>query len=320
MTASDPDPARETYRIGAVARLTGIPPDTLRAWERRYQVVAPGRAEGRFRLYSRNDIARLALIKRLVDSGHAIGSVARLSTAQLQARLGAQGDAVAVDEPLAPTRRIALLGEALPIRVAESLRPGDDLEVVLAERDRQRFAEAARAARPDVIVVEVEAVYPESGAELRQLLRQSEARSAVVVYGFGSGPALQGLSDPHITLLRAPVDPGTLLRACRGGAGTGVAELDLDGLLADPIPKRRFDNSTLAQIGMVSTAINCECPHHLVDLIMSLSAFEAYSATCESRSREDAALHAMLHATAAHARALLEQALADVASLEGIEL
>jgi hypothetical protein len=71
---------------------------------------------------------------------------------------------------------------------------------------------------------------------------------------------------------------------------------------------------------MRATAIKCECPHHLVDLIMSLSAFEAYSAACESRSREDAALHAKLHVTAARARALLEQALADVVAMEGIEL
>jgi hypothetical protein len=71
---------------------------------------------------------------------------------------------------------------------------------------------------------------------------------------------------------------------------------------------------------MVSTAIKCECPHHLVDLIMSLSAFEAYSAACESRSREDAALHAKLHAVTAHVRSLLEQALAEVVAVEGIEL
>ncbi|MBC08556.1 MAG: hypothetical protein CMQ39_00110 [Gammaproteobacteria bacterium] len=33
------------YRIGAVAKLTGISTDTIRAWERRYGVVEPNRGE-----------------------------------------------------------------------------------------------------------------------------------------------------------------------------------------------------------------------------------------------------------------------------------
>ena len=31
------------YRIGAVSRLTGVAPDTLRVWERRYGTVTPFR-------------------------------------------------------------------------------------------------------------------------------------------------------------------------------------------------------------------------------------------------------------------------------------
>ena len=66
------------YKIGAVARLTGISPDTLRIWERRYDVVTPERTSTGDRLYSSEDITRLQLIKRLVDSGNGIGSVASL--------------------------------------------------------------------------------------------------------------------------------------------------------------------------------------------------------------------------------------------------
>jgi hypothetical protein len=48
-------------------------------------------------------------------------------------------------------------------------------------------------------------------------------------------------------------------------------------------------------------------------------AFEAYSAQCESRSPSDQALHAHLYCVAAHARALLEGALKQVAQAEGLE-
>jgi DNA-binding transcriptional MerR regulator len=66
--------------------LTSIPIDTLRAWERRYRVVEPER-DHRGRLYSQTDVDRLRLLRRAVDGGHAIGRVARLSTAELEALL-----------------------------------------------------------------------------------------------------------------------------------------------------------------------------------------------------------------------------------------
>ena len=71
-----------TYRIGAVSRLTGVPADTLRVWERRYSVVTPYRAESGTRLYGPEDVGRLTLIKRLVDRGDAISSVANLTLAR----------------------------------------------------------------------------------------------------------------------------------------------------------------------------------------------------------------------------------------------
>ena len=78
-----------TYPIRAVARLTGISIDTLRAWERRYQAVAPERG-GRGRLYRDADIARLRNLGALVRRGHAIGSIARLDDRQLATLLDQQ--------------------------------------------------------------------------------------------------------------------------------------------------------------------------------------------------------------------------------------
>ncbi len=75
------------YPIRAVARMTGLPLDTLRAWERRYAVVAPARGD-RGRLYTDADVQRLKHLAALVDAGHAIGAIAGLSDAEL-ARLAA---------------------------------------------------------------------------------------------------------------------------------------------------------------------------------------------------------------------------------------
>lgn len=57
------------YTVKQVSTLTGVAPDTLRAWERRYGVVAPGRTEGGYRLYDEHDVARLQMMARLVADG-----------------------------------------------------------------------------------------------------------------------------------------------------------------------------------------------------------------------------------------------------------
>ena len=56
------------YPIRAVARMTGISVDTLRAWERRYEAVSPARND-RGRLYSDDDVARLQKLGELVKRG-----------------------------------------------------------------------------------------------------------------------------------------------------------------------------------------------------------------------------------------------------------
>ena len=72
-----------TYPIRAVSKLTGITIDNLRAWERRYQAIQPDRND-RERLYDEADVKRLILLRRAVDSGHAISKLAVLSNAELE--------------------------------------------------------------------------------------------------------------------------------------------------------------------------------------------------------------------------------------------
>lgn len=65
----------ETYPVKAVARMTGLTPETLRAWERRYQAVTPSRDAGGRRTYTPDDVERLRVFKALVDAGHSISRV-----------------------------------------------------------------------------------------------------------------------------------------------------------------------------------------------------------------------------------------------------
>jgi len=67
------------HPIRVVARRTGLLPATLRAWERRYQIVVPFRSDTGRRLYSDDDVERLTLLRELTEVGRSIGSVAELT-------------------------------------------------------------------------------------------------------------------------------------------------------------------------------------------------------------------------------------------------
>jgi DNA-binding transcriptional MerR regulator len=78
-----------TYPLRTAARLTGLSPDLLRAWERRYGVVEPVRTPGGTRRYSAADLERLRLVKSAVEAGHRIGQVARWELDELRSRVTA---------------------------------------------------------------------------------------------------------------------------------------------------------------------------------------------------------------------------------------
>lgn len=77
------------FPIGFVSSQTGLSTHVIRAWERRYNAVAPQRSESRRRLYSQADIDRLVLLKRVIQNGHSISHIAGLEMADLAELVGA---------------------------------------------------------------------------------------------------------------------------------------------------------------------------------------------------------------------------------------
>jgi len=314
---------QSNYRIGAVARLTGIPPDTLRVWERRYDLVRPERSEGGGRLYSQEDVTRLTLIKQLVDSGHAIGTIAELTLEQLHQRIAETRLADRV-KPLERPIRLAIVGPNLHHRLAAGLASdqGKTFELAGGFRDREDLLEGAEALHADVLLVELPMLDGDSAADIRELTRRCGVSRSLVVYGFASREAVAHLERLGVTTLRFPTSWEEIRVLASAGfrvsSPTGGFDVET-GLLEEP-PERLYDDRQLALAATISTAIKCECPHHLADLVTSLLHFEAYSARCEHQNRQDAALHTYLHRVTATARGLMEQALAKALEVEGIDL
>ena len=319
MPSESPHDTSPAYAIGVVSKLTGIHPETLRMWERRYTVVQPGRSKGGSRRYSDADIQRLSLIKTLVDAGHQISTIAALSYSQLQDRLDATTPRAVTASGEAPaTRRVILVGGSLGARMSAAEIPG--LELAGAYDDETGLKDSQPGPIADVLVYETATVQAQTIGDVRRLLALSNVDKAIVVYGFGTRQALMQLEAAGVQCLRAPVTESDIASACLGSLPGGAPGPKSVAPASGTVPPRQFTPQQLARISTRAPVLACECPHHLVELINAMAAFETYSLECKNKNSEDAEVHALLHSTAGQARASLESALLRVAEFEGIDV
>ena len=311
-------PADEpSYRIGAVCRMTGISQHVLRVWEKRYGVVEPLRSETGRRLYREGDINRLSMLKALVDRGHAIGSIADLDDDELERRVQ-QSAGVLRMGGTAERPTLVLFGESLAA-AREDCVSSEIFAFAGQYGDISEFAADKSAGRVDVAVVEWPSLQPDSVIEITRQADRLNARYLILLYDYAPRSALQRLAHDRITALRSPLDLVALEAVVAWRFALAAQHADSSEELG-VIPSRQFNVRELAHLSGQSSAIGCECPKHLVELISRLAHFEAYSAECESRNADDAALHNYLHNLTSRARGLMERALTRVIEQENLSI
>ena len=321
-------PDESLYGIGAVARLTGLTDHTIRVWERRYGAVVAERSANGRRVYGPADVEKLGLLKRLTDKGVSIGQIATSSVDELQQRIHSMSEMATPQQP----ERIAaaVLGDFLPGEFSESDRSLSPVDVVVADSSADRFSADLQRQDIDVIVLENAVLDSATIRKLKDYLRLAGAARGVIVYRFGRARDIEQLRDLQIVALRSPANTDEVCAAIMRAyaslperaprAPAQPENVAPEWHFSGEVAARRFTQQQLARLARISTSIDCECPHHLAQLVSDLSAFEVYSANCASKDQEDAALHAYLHRTTAEARALIEVALEKVAHAEGIDV
>jgi DNA-binding transcriptional MerR regulator len=321
------------YRIGTVAQLTGLSPDTIRAWERRYETVVPSRSEGGTRLYTDEDVLRLQLMKALTDCGEAIGAIASLPDEDLRTRLARHAPEAPVDllQPAAvggPPPRVAVLDAFLSEQLRANPAELVDLELAVSGASLGPFLAELRESRADVLVLNLAALGSEPEAALDECLEASGARAAVVLFDFAPRRRLLQLAGRGVRLVKGPVSAALVRRsvldflAIRRARAGRAEPLDLEAPVDDrrPPPSRTFSDRQLARLREVRSSLDCECPNHLSSIIGSLLAFERYSESCQVEHPEDAALHALLARGSGHARSIVARLLTRLCEHDGIRL
>ena len=305
------------FQIKTVARMTGIPRNTLLAWERRYSAVEPARAPNGYRLYTESDVDLLRTIKTLTINGFKVSEALEL------VRLGESKQARPIEGTLP---RIVLLDPSL--RALVSHVPAGTLQFTVVEevQEAEQLIASTGPMAHQLTVVRLETLGDDPCRRVRQLIRATNGLPVLVLYQF----ATRNMQD-QLLALGAHIEGGPVeLRRLHDA----VQRLTQSSF-GPPMPKspeaspterfpprapRRFSDVNLAKVIAELPSIECECPNHISSVVTALVAFEEYCAKCASRSPEDRLLHERLARGTGYARGVMEQLLLEVCEADGIEL
>lgn len=217
------DSSSGIYSIGAVARMLDVAPQTLRAWEHRYQQIVPARSEGGQRLFSRDQVDQLSFIRDQIDRGLQPADAHRLLAQQQGAEDVTSGRGQPRPGPARTSRQATIT-----VLIAERdqwaaefaeyfLRTeGYDVQVVL---DPAVASEMIRDEPPSVLVVEL---LISGGAGLALCQAAHDVGSVPVLAISSVDLRDQALAAGAEAFLAKPLDPLQFVSAVRDLAGTSA--------------------------------------------------------------------------------------------------
>jgi CheY-like chemotaxis protein len=201
------------YSIGALARMLGLSPTTLRSWEDRYGVVVPERSAGSQRLYSRDQLDQL----RFVCQRMAQGLTAADAHRALAERLAGDNPRFTGDREEPAERRILLVErDPYAADLAEYFLRTEGYEVQVV----RSVADAERVVSEQDIDLAIVDLMIGGGAGLRLCERFGDTLRVVAVSSLDQRErAIAAGADAFI---RKPFEPLTLVSAVRDLVGTSA--------------------------------------------------------------------------------------------------
>lgn len=314
---SEPEPTESTslLPIGAVTRMTGLTSHTLRKWESRYGLVTPTRTDSDRRLYSEAEVRRLLLIRELIDQGMQPSHLQGLDDAALMA-MRSRSLSVELPRPQQSKGPITVVGAILGAALQLAARDAT-ADIRLSSDSLEGWLDRTETHK-GVVLLEANSL---QRSVARRLIDRARASGAhlVVVYGYANRSTLTLLEEAGINCVKAPATAHQILAVAMGDrpAARPAQEDSAPPLV---VPPRRYTDQQIARLAVISTAIDCECPAHVAQLLSSIIAFEQYSTECSDTDPAQRELHRYLERLAGAARGMFESAAARIAETEGFEI
>lgn len=305
---------RPLYAIGTVARLTGLKPDTLRVWERRYGLGASHKSASGRRQYTQADLEHLQLVAALVSSGTRIGEIASAGRKTLEIMLRRNGSPEA-QQIINTKPTVVFLGEKLCDWVEEHQGCLANVSAHLARVDlaQAQGSLVGEVPSPDLLVIGCDSLSFVQLQQIQALAAHLQARRVLVSCGLPREHAVATLQQQGIATTAFPPESGLLAyEAARCVAEQqGAEDVQRLGRLVNGKP-REFSPEELAAVDTGGDASS----RSLAALIRGLAEFEHDMADSPVQDWSQAATRACAYAYAGQARYLMEKALQVVLSTD----
>ncbi|MCP5475263.1 MAG: hypothetical protein H7A19_10555 [Rhodanobacteraceae bacterium] len=227
---------------------------------------------------------------------------------------------------------LAIFHSSLPEYLKATAHEGDqrNMQIVLATDQHSALLAAAGKVQVNALVADLALLGDSPESAILELERALKPELTVIVYAFAKWDVIERLRGPQRQLMRAPVSAralrsnmlGLIVKHLTQAPAAAAAAVPAEsGLLRieQPAPMRRFDDMQLAALQDIVSAVDCECPNQVADLVLALNAFETYSAQCQNKNEKDAKMHRLLARVTGHARAVMEYGLKELCAFEGID-
>jgi MerR family transcriptional regulator, light-induced transcriptional regulator len=299
------------YEVGAVAKISGLSPHTIRTWERRDFIRAANRSTTGRRRYTKEQVNRLVLYRQLTHLGDSISALSQLTMDELSVRLAEFHRVKQVK-----TSNRTLIVKAYTKSAVEHLENlSDDFSLITPGQEED-------TRKPDLIILEIEGTETHFQIQLNRANAEFPGIPIVLTYDFLQRDRLRSLGKQGYFLIKRPIPQELLEQYLATAAGhrqsqKPTSEADDDSEEAKP---RLLSSRQLMSIASSVSNVKCDCPQHMSTLVSSLTGFEDYCARCEIKSPEDTILHAHLGREVAKARYLVEKALVYLCETDQIEI
>jgi hypothetical protein len=224
--------------------------------------------------------------------------------------------------------RLAILDDYLPEQLAEGKPDAlDDMEVVWTGEALDDLVKIATERKVQVVILNVDLVNGVPPAQaVERVKRETGVDLVIALYSFLRRSELDAVakhgrpvkSPASLTRLRSQM-LGVLVKNLFGKADAAQRERGRPNATGTN-PKPRFSRAQLGKLIEIQSAVQCECPNHVGELVAGLMAFEAYAEACENQNPKDAQVHRMLAGETGKARLIMEDALSALIEHEGIEI
>lgn len=288
------------FEIGAVSKITGLSPNTLRTWERRNFIEAGLRSPTGRRRYTQEQVEQLALMKRLTNMGDAISSIAKLNLSELRSRVleyETQQTAARSTKTASGNTKILPIGK---------------LAATWSNILPKQFVKADKNdPKPDLLLVDLDASAIECRRRVSIAAVEYPDTPIALVYDYAPSELLRQFSKEGRFLIRIPCSPELLTHYLNAALANASHQADptAQSNISFKSAPRIFTDKQLATIAASNPNIKCECPHHTSALVASLASFENYCRRCEIESPNDKEVHEYLGTEIGKARSIVEDAL-----------